>query len=167
MDTKEFKIGNYVNYYDGYSFRQGKVTSISNYDKVVIYNSCSCKPKSISGVTLTEEWFLKFGFKKREEYIKYGNGADWQPKYPKTIYNTHTIRIDDDFYFGVVNEEFIWIDKYNDNQKDNTVSIVFGDFYETRVDSSDFLYCKIPEYVHQLQNLYFALTGKELEIKEV
>jgi len=32
-------------------------------------------------------------------------------------------------------------------------------------ESVDFVYVAYPEYVHQLQNLYFALTGKELEFK--
>lgn len=33
-----------------------------------------------------------------------------------------------------------------------------------RNDTLDFCYIKYPKYLHQLQNLYFALTGKELEI---
>jgi len=39
---------------------------------------------------------------------------------------------------------------------------IFGSLYPTQIDSSDFIYCKYPEYVHQLQNLYFALIGEEL-----
>lgn len=32
-------------------------------------------------------------------------------------------------------------------------------------ESVDFVYVAYPEYVHQLQNLYFSITGKELEVK--
>tara|TARA_R110000823_G_scaffold313967_1_gene442182 strand:- start:502 stop:918 length:417 start_codon:yes stop_codon:yes gene_type:complete len=48
---------------------------------------------------------------------------------------------------------------------------IFNDFYELSFFNSQvylhcFNMCEEVEYVHQLQNLYFALTGKELVINE-
>ena len=34
-----------------------------------------------------------------------------------------------------------------------------------KMGQDDFVYIKYPDYVHQLQNLYHALTGKELEVQ--
>lgn len=46
----------------------------------------------------------------------------------------------------------------------------FGNYFEVQQDSSGFNFHTTPkwiviEYVHQLQNLYFSITGNELEIK--
>jgi len=44
------------------------------------------------------------------------------------------------------------------NIRQNRCSESLGEF--------GFNYYPIPKYVHQLQNLYYALTGEELEIKD-
>lgn len=74
-------------------------------------------------IHLTEEWLLKFGFKR---YDIYRCGID----------------------------EKLVIDGSSD---------AFGFFAEDEV--SGFIYDRQIKYVHQLQNLYFALTGEELKIK--
>jgi hypothetical protein len=112
-------------------------------------------------ILLTKKWLVKFGLEKQEQYIKYGNGADWQPEYPKSIYDTYLIEFEEDYYFGFCYEYM----KYKENNKiktDYSKKIIFGDFYYNQVDSSDFIYCKIPRYLHELQNLFFILTGMEL-----
>lgn len=47
-------------------------------------------------------------------------------------------------------------------KKDGIILVVEDFYYECLLGSV----AKILKYIHQLQNLYFALTGKELEIKE-
>ena len=96
MDIKELRIGNYVNIKD----------IILRIDlQELYYNSFPMTP-----VPLTEEWLLKFGFKKAyETYYQYK-----------------------DF---ILNDKFIMMDI------DITIQL---------------------KHVHQLQNLYFALTGEEL-----
>lgn len=74
------------------------------------------------------------------------NSGFWQAE----DYDCYSINIFDKFGLGI---------KYNSN-------VVI--FYVTDVASNGIL--ELPtshklEYVHQLQNLYFALTGKELEVK--
>jgi len=66
-----------------------------------------------------------------------------------------------------------WLIKFGFVYDENTGffrSVVFGRIY---IDNGRHTFCfcnkngilKVVEYVHQLQNLYFALTGEELEIK--
>ena len=74
-----------------------------------------------SGVPLTKEWLLMFGFNKRCKDKKHSILEYYINSFE--IIDTSSI-----FYFH-------W---------PNTISI---------------------QYVHQLQNLYFALTGEELEVK--
>ena len=92
------------------------------------------------GIPLTEEWLVKFWFEKREKSI-YGNKfiigiADWG----YTIENSFE---KGKWFFG--HEYYDALDE-NENFK-----------------SMHFSYHI--EYVHQLQNLYFSLTGEELTIK--
>ena len=102
-------------------------------------NSCVYKP-----IPLTEEWLLKFGFKKHNSLI--------------------------------IDSYSINISKY-ENLKELCVTIQFGNEYisiregESKHPTSvDIVTTLIngdvhgrPFYVHQLQNLYFALTGEELK----
>lgn len=48
----------------------------------------------------------------------------------------------------------------------NDIFITLNDTDNTYMLDIDILHIKI-QYVHQLQNLYFALTGEELEIKDL
>jgi hypothetical protein len=87
----------------------------------------------LSPIPLTEEWLLKFGFKKGNSIYPEG--------YSINILNTDTYlrpSFEGGFYWG----------------------------FNLRNKSDCELYNAKPiKYVHQLQNLYFALTGNELEIK--
>ena len=90
-------------------------------------NSYDTETKVYKPIPLTEEWLLKFGFKKQldKSFAK----------------NDFSIFLDKRFKTNLFLQE---------NQED------FKWFsYELKV-----------EYIHQLQNLYFALTGEELKIKE-
>ena len=49
------------------------------------------------------------------------------------------------------------------NNKIGLLKIVGGDKYQLSIGSKNLMV--VIEYVHQLQNLYFALTGEELTLK--
>jgi len=93
--------------------------------------------QDIKPIRLTEEWLLKFGFEKDA----YDTDEFGDP--------VHTIDI------CLKGHDRIFIGKY---PQDNWVSIRDG-------DTGDSLSNDI-KHVHQLQNLYFALTSEELEINE-
>lgn len=96
-------------------------------------------------IPLTEEWLLKFGFVEeldKKPSLKHGN------------------------YFSIWVMDYKYSFSYADFRKD------WG-FYHSYTDAGnendnnrfDFISCGI-KHVHQLQNLYFALTGEELQVKE-
>ena len=87
-------------------------------------------------IPLTEEWLLKFGF---EKIIYDSEETGYGVEYKLAIDEHSTIAIQSDFSFGIEDNE------------DNDCSVFF---------SNDII-----KYVHRLQNLYFALTDKELKIK--
>jgi len=114
MNTKELRLGNIIK-----GFTTEEVRSISG--QIINLYAVGC----YSPVELTEEWLLKFGFKKVQE-DKYGCHYE--------------------------NEE-CWI-YLNHNGFD--LELITGD--------ERFNLLRTYKYVHQLQNLYFAITGKELVI---
>ncbi len=107
MKANELRINNYLQDFGGNIAQVIYLTK----DKIILE----------SPIPLTEEWLLKFGFKRQinQPYADYILN-DWGICY----------EIDTNNYF--------WYD-----------------------------YDKLEiKYVHQLQNIYFALTGDELEIKQ-
>ena len=87
-------------------------------------------------IILTEEWLLKLGF--------------------EPIYDYYKIQIQKDDGGGN-SDYFISVDTGMDNESNEfTIQLVSGE--------GDWFTSK-NKYVHQLQNLYFALTGEELTIK--
>lgn len=136
MKVNELRIGNYINV--------GKsnmlITVGSVYD---LHNISLDTVDTFNPILLTEEWFLKFGFKKEtnglpdhSDYFSY-----WIYDY-KYSFSYATFREDWGFYHS-------YTDAYK--EEDN--------------NKFDFISCGI-KYVHQLQNLFFALTGEELTSKE-
>jgi hypothetical protein len=139
MTANEMRIGNLI-----YGGTIVKVLSIDNEGCFVEpligeYESEIMHP-NLKPIPLTEEWLLKFGFEK--EYF-YGDDA-----------------------------KFIWwqlndfgLEIFNTNKEQGRTSIESKDvgfFYEPMF--MDYIEIK---HVHQLQNLYFALTGEELTLKEI
>ena len=111
MDAKELRIDNWV-------CSQGKDIKIkAPHIQYLLDEDNRAKP-----ITLTEEWLVKFGFKKvkRQNVIQYEN-------------------------------------EYSLSHEFNQDGI-----FEFHIDDGTWIACK---YVHKLQNLYFALTGEELEIE--
>ncbi len=130
MDIKELRIGNLV------CDDRGVETEIHALSRNEINND-DLTPQ-YSGIPITEEWLLKFGFV--AEYTKEEEPEiiGYQRWWTKNHYRWD-IMIDIE-QFGV---------------------IILNTSYDEK------LFCMYTpcDYVHQLQNLYFALTGKELTIQ--
>jgi hypothetical protein len=89
----------------------------------------------IEGIPLTEEWLLKFGFKEGSTY-DFGLSLKRVPDYSIN-----------DFRIMLSNSVYHYIRKaWDGGSSEENESI-------TEI-----------KYVHQLQNLFFALTGTELEL---
>lgn len=118
IKANELRIGNLVN--NVYT-----VIGISDFDVTIQYKddyaSEVCQAfNEIIPIPLTDEWFLKLGFKKDDygQYVRPEMFSGFQSNFNKPGY-------------------FLMAGDDKDEPK--------------------------VEYVHQLQNLFFALTGKELE----
>ena len=143
MKVQDFRIGNMVNYFHHETCLNGIVTSI-NKKSITINNHATIKIKSnnISPIALTEEWLLKFGFELKNQLSIH-----------KTkIYYISNIEVDYCIYFADFRQDFGFYIEYTDSPyaKDEGVlyPITFG-----------------IKYVHQLQNLYYALNGEELKME--
>jgi hypothetical protein len=118
MNSRELRIGNFLNYDTG----EGVELAVIDWQdlKWISENDKSFN-KAHSPIPLTEEWLLRFGFEKNYKFGLYYKGG-------------HAIDIhregNAEFYTGEVGGWFVFV-----------------------------------EHIHQLQNLYFALTGEELTIK--
>ena len=89
-------------------------------------------------IPLTEEWLLKFGFEK-------GNYKELNEKH--FVKKTNTIKV-------IISGIGFW-DVYTDY---NPYQITFSNGLNIITDNKGI------NHVHQLQNLYFALTGEELKL---
>lgn len=127
MKAAELRIGNFVNLY-GDECRIQTVGMWVHTDTTVD----EAPIESVKPIPLTEEWLLKFGFKKP---------LDW-----------HSWRLT--------------LDNSNEDQFKSSLQLGFtGCGYVQVCRSGINAYDVKCEFVHQLQNLYFALTGEELTIK--
>jgi len=132
MKANELRIGNKVSY-------EGSNVTVSTIadDEVTFSDYVSFdypQIKDISGIELTEEWLVKFGF--NEDII---------------------------FAGSMISKKLHYSPRYN--KKEIIISVQFDEFENTNKFILLYYHTKI-EYVHQLQNLYFALTGEELELKQ-
>lgn len=87
---------------------------------------------NIHGIRLTEEWLVKLGFREMEDTVPKGYPTFWPPGFDR-------FRI----YFSDYNQTFN-CDMFDFKSGDLVEKIVTVD------------------HVHQLQNLIFTITGKEL-----
>jgi len=123
----------------------------------VYHESSTCKLETVlafedveeyNPIPLTEEWLLKFGCGKKEINDYYKETDDFG------ILFYHEINFNGGWFtLGINsdNEYYLCDSGYDLDDKDSMASFA----------------CGLPsiKYVHQLQNLYFALTGEELEIR--
>lgn len=94
----------------------------------------------VEPVPLTEEWFFRFGFKKEMKAPSHNHS---------NYYSIGVVDSKYSFSYASFREDWGFYHSYTDAPKDEDN------------DRYDFISCGI-KYVHQLQNLYFALTGEEL-----
>lgn len=157
MNAKELRIGNWVM---GNKPFQVKGSDISLYEsrekaqlKGVLQGSQLPEP-----IPLTEEWLERFGFEKQPEFMWLGNGADWQPEYPRTYH--------EDYYNGEFVFRFTkwqWLDKEDKVHSEESIEFLrTNESYYSKIYEGNIQFNSL-EYVHELQNLVFALTGRELE----
>jgi hypothetical protein len=111
MTANELRIGNYVMYAGDAEKVNCRIIEMFFNDKI-----------ELKAIDLTEEWLLKFGFKK-----DLGN----------------------DLFFDVNSNSFLIF-------QNNRIELLDEE------NNKCICFCKS---VHQLQNLYFALTGEELTFK--
>lgn len=123
------------------SYQQVWITyNFDRYGKYTQYIH-NCEP-----IPLTEEWLLKFGFEKKQ----------------KEFYNRRAVPTE--FYW--LKEFYVDIDELTGpNGLEPFICFGYDKDYFPK-DHTYFNWIATPDYVHQLQNLYFALTGHELEVKE-
>ena len=96
-------------------------------------------------IPLTEEWLLKAGF----ELYDYEPNEEGD-EFPDFIYMSYKITPPEKLYYYTI-----------------TNTPEDGGYFDfcIKVQFADYVMLSTLQYVHQLQNLYFALTGKELEFK--
>ncbi len=140
MKASELRIGNYL--YDN----QERVCIVN----AIGYDFCEHEisaPAIIGAITsypnkpilLTEEWLLKFGF---EHNIGDEKNTWYIPGFGYDISNGYFWKYED--LYNADCEEYVQI-------KDVQIITVLS---------------KNIKYVHQLQNLYFVLTGEEIELTQ-
>ena len=147
MDIKELRIGNYVKDMDYDYVTIAGIHPESTNELTVCINDCDVGDrlfKDVEGIPLTEEWLLKFGF----EYLSKERGglivfADWNKDYKSYL------------HVDIKNKRMYLMDfktkHFNGMNPSTAICLMCS---------------KTPLMAHQLQNLFFALTGKELTIKE-
>jgi hypothetical protein len=87
---------------------------------------------NINPIPITEEWLLKFGFDLSDEDLF-----------------INRIKDNDDFFYD------LWT-------RTERGLVIFGDIMNKKTDETNSFKFEHIKHVHQLQNLYFALTGEEL-----
>ena len=125
LSVNELRIGNLV-LYESVEI----VLSVSDLIVIDLANKQGYDHK-YKPIPLTEEWLLKFGFKRERD-------LNWWNVPKESSYKAH--------HLMKMQNAWTWFIDFDDTG-DNTHLV------------SGF------NYVHQLQNLYFALTGEELTIK--
>lgn len=121
MNAKELRIGFYY-MHDGSVFEMDSTTLSSI---LIVGGEYEYDP-----IPLTEDWLVRFGFKKSKCYLGMREGMTREILF---IYPTKS-----GMYVS------LWFPKaYTESDEDH--------------------YLKEINYVHQLQNLYYALTGQELD----
>jgi len=151
MKAQELRIGNWVESFKN-KVQVVAIESLTIWHKRIKYKSGAYSdysgaiPSKIKPIPITPEWLEKFGFVKRlinghiPEYYIEATPPNYKEGRDHRLY----------FRCGMLKDT-------PKNQIDE-----FG-WYPLFGGTSHRFPCK---YVHQLQNLYFAITGKELEIKE-
>lgn len=148
MKAEELMIGNII--LSGKHQLVGYVKSIFG-DDVLLEDKLTGEEwqpelKDCAGIPLTEEWLVKFGFT-RHCRVKVLNAYEY------------TLRIDETNLDIEVQQGY-----QGDNNRFRVNLSVDGEEYAEEPQSINNAWLNHIRYVHQLQNLYFALTGEELKL---
>lgn len=145
MRLEELRLGNWLNHKDDWSYRQSDQDFTefnfqwNEYDWYAL-GECILNFDLIEPIPLTEQWLVKFGFEKViYESDETGYGTD----YELDIKGVGCISYSDDFSCALFG-----------SKESSKNELGFLPNWDN---------CK---HVHSLQNLYFALIGEELKIKE-
>lgn len=135
MKANELRIGNY------YYYANDVVGKLSFIDFKLATKKDMIPEyfERLKAIPLTEEWLLKFGFTK------------W--KYC------------DDCAYIDCNGQQLYLRKWNNEWMARFLTVLFKGSDREYMSAKDYKIQKPPQYVHSLQNLYFALTGEELTLK--
>jgi len=141
VDVKELRIGNWVSYL-GNNTRTNSISVGDNGGYVSTFRTGAITQNQIEPISLTEELLLKCGFEWDKAYKAF-RSESFCPLICKND-GTDYWRIDTskEGYHQEYDNKL-----YLTSEKEYTVSD------------------KPIEYLHQLQNIYYALTGKELEVE--
>ena len=146
MTPSELRIGNWVRHYDEWSYRQPDIGPFLKYDFqwedrdwYGVGESCMDIEK-IQPVPITEEWLVKLNFEKETD--------QW--------------RID---RYNNPHESHVIYDLKGSDQRSSVhfISSTYGGFSELNIVykyNTDTI--RDIQYIHQLQNLYFAINDKDL-----
>jgi len=141
MKPEELRIGNWVNSAECGIAQVGSLDSRSRYIGLIDPMGGShdgTTIDSVLGIELTEEWLVKFGFVKKVDHEQ------------------------QDFEWGILSKANTrrGLGLYKPEEKENIWFVTFREDVGCGwADLNEI------EYVHQLQNLHYALTGTELTIQ--
>jgi len=143
MNANELRLGNYIqdtNYPERvcrvFRLTQGNDFNITyHYDRVCECSYANERKESLQPIPLTEEWLIKFGF----EYYLFTKADD------DGIYRDKKIANKEYFKHPKLSEKII--------------------FYLPYCNLNYYIGSTTIKYVHQLQNVFFALCDEELTIK--
>lgn len=162
MKTTEFRIGNRI-LFDGKEFSISSLHGDGTFRLKTDQGSIGCYPaKAITPIEITEELLIGFGFEKKPAHSWNGNGHDYTIGAKDGGSTTEQV----DYVLSADEESNDFIFRFEsfetNGTKDSYTSIHIGEWYANCYHRVN---CVTVKYVHQLQNLYFALTGKELECR--
>lgn len=137
MEAKELRIGNYIRV-KGETNNALLVRCLDG--KLIRTNYLSLQSCEFEPIPLTEEWLVRFGFIKKCDYEQ----QDWEWGKLSILNSRRGVGL-----YNYTGDRYLdyWCITFRED-----VGCGWCDLNEI-------------EYVHQLQNLYFALTGEELELK--
>lgn len=169
MKANDLRIGSLVNFQIGNTIKQGWVININrrkiniltclnfkgNYPDFRMIQggkTYTIKPCNLIPIPLTEEWLVKSQYAETIKEWK-GNGQDYQPETSKTKQRR--------FYLieGIYLVFEYWSYRTNEKDKWITERSICIEYYNNSLELTEY-------YIHIFQNLFFALTGKELTINE-
>ncbi len=136
MKANEIRIGNWI-LWKGPSHDENALVSAISKEEVIFKCGDSGLITECEPIPLTEEWLMKFGFE--EEMMSYNLPID-------LFGGGKRLTFSGDYLFII------------DSEKQNTIPTDVITLWNKDVMKNF--------YVHQLQNLYFALVGEELTIKK-